>query len=218
MDILIVAATGQEIAPTLEHLKVENSNTGDLFAANENISVLVTGVGMVATAYHLAKTLSNKKYDLLINVGIAGSFAKDIQLGEVVLVEVDIIADLGAQDKDDFLSAEELNLVRRGDVKFKSNPASLNQLSHLRVVKAITVNTVHGNKASIGKIVNRLRPDIETMEGAAFHYACEKSGVEGLQIRSISNYVEERNKDAWDIPLAIKNLNNELIKFVESLI
>ena len=39
--------------------------------------------------------------------------------------------------------------------------------TNLNHVKAITVNTVHGNEDSISKIINRLNPDIETMEGAA---------------------------------------------------
>jgi len=39
-----------------------------------------------------------------------------------------------------------------------------------------------------------------------------------LQIRSISNYVEPRNKDNWDLPLAISNLNNTLIELITSLL
>jgi futalosine hydrolase len=42
-------------------------------------------------------------------------------------------------------------------------------------------------------------------------------GVKCLQIRSISNYVELRNKENWNIPLAINNLNIELEKIINSL-
>ena len=38
-----------------------------------------------------------------------------------------------------------------------------------------------------------------------------------LQLRSISNYVEERNKANWDIPLAIKNLNDKLSEVIDVL-
>ena len=44
-----------------------------------------------------------------------------------------------------------------------------------------------------------------------------QENVSFLQIRSISNYVEERNKDNWDIPIAIKNLNSTLIDIFEAL-
>jgi futalosine hydrolase len=50
-------------------------------------------------------------------------------------------------------------------------------------------------------------PQIESMEGAAFFYACRQLNVPCLQIRAVSNYVEKRNRDNWHIGLAIKNLN-----------
>jgi len=49
------------------------------------------------------------------------------------------------------------------------------------------------------------------MEGAAFHYACLKEKVPYAEIRSISNYVEKRDRSKWNIPLAIKNLNDFFI-------
>jgi futalosine hydrolase len=33
-----------------------------------------------------------------------------------------------------------------------------------------------------------------------------------MEIRSISNYVERRNKENWDLKLSLKNLNQELLK------
>jgi futalosine hydrolase len=34
----------------------------------------------------------------------------------------------------------------------------------------------------------------------------------------VSNYVEKRNRDNWDIQLAIKNLNNFAIELVSQII
>lgn len=55
------------------------------------------------------------------------------------------------------------------------------------------------------------------MEGAAFFYACLLAGVPFLQIRSISNRVEPRNRTAWDIPSAIQNLNQTLMEMLEGM-
>ena len=63
----------------------------------------------------------------------------------------------------------------------------------------------------------RLNPQIETMEGAAFFMTCQRFNVECIQLRSISNYVEKRNKSNWDIPKAIKNLNIELKNILNNL-
>ena len=55
------------------------------------------------------------------------------------------------------------------------------------------------------------------MEGAAFFLACLLSEVPFLEIRSISNFVEPRNREAWDLPLAIDNLNVALIELIKTL-
>jgi futalosine hydrolase len=75
---------------------------------------------------------------------------------------------------------------------------------------------VHGAEASIQKIRDKY-PEIqvESMEGAAFFYACLAAGVPFAEIRSISNRVEPRNRDAWDLPLAIRNLNGVLVGMLE---
>ena len=72
MKILVIAATSQEIAPFLK-----------LNSINE---VLICGVGIPSTVYHLTKKLLEEKYDLVINVGLAGAFDKDLLLGEAVIV------------------------------------------------------------------------------------------------------------------------------------
>jgi futalosine hydrolase len=56
------------------------------------------------------------------------------------------------------------------------------------------------------------------MEGAAFFYACRQMNVHGMQIRAVSNYVEKRNREAWNIGLAIKNLNTFAIDLVSRII
>jgi len=204
MQILIVAATADEIAPLTSH-----------FADNYPFDILITGVGMVATAFALGKHLALKQYDLVINLGIAGSFDRSIPLGEVVEITEDRIAELGAQDDEVFLSIEALGF---GESCFNPSKKLADFGIAVKQAKAITVNTVHGHEDSISKISQRLQPQLETMEGAAFFYACKQAGVNCIQIRSVSNYVEKRNRDAWKIGLAIKNLNTFAIGFVEQLI
>ena len=214
MKILIVAATQSEIEPlfsvTSDELQVMSSTNSEL---NTQYSILVTGVGMVATAFALGRHLATHQYDLAINLGIAGSFDRSLDLGEVVEVTTDILAELGAEDDEDFLSIEQLGL---GESVFTASTTlsgifnqqhidSSNLL--LKHTTGITVNTVHGNEQAIEKITNRLDVQVESMEGAAFFYACRKAGIPCIQIRAVSNYVEKRNRDGWQIGLAIKNLN-----------
>ena len=70
---------------------------------------------------------------------------------------------------------------------------------------------------TISKISQRESPEIESMEGASVFKVCEEFNVSCIQIRSISNKVEKRNKDNWDLDLAIRNLNIEVEKIIDNL-
>ena len=206
MKTLIVAATEAEIAPTLAQFNL----SGNSFIETEKFDVLITGVGMVATAFALGQKLQ-QNYSLVLNVGIAGSFDKHISLGQVVNIVNDTFAELGAEDHEDFISLPQLGF---GENSFKNNTL---YATGLKTVSGITVNKVHGNAKSIEQTIKRYQPATESMEGAAVFYACQKLNISALQIRSISNYVEPRNRANWQIGLAVKNLNDWLINFIEKL-
>ena len=210
MKILVVAATLSEIAELHQHFNRPPAT----FTSTPGFDLLVTGVGMTATAYALGKHLS-ANYDLVLNLGIAGCFDHSVPLGAVLNINRDEFSELGAEDGDVFRSIDELGF---GKSKFESNCTSgVKMLNNLPKVHGITVNTVHGQQQHIAEIKKRLNPITESMEGAAVFYACEQAAVPCLQIRSISNYVEERNKAAWNIGLAIKNLNNWAIEFLTNV-
>ncbi len=192
MNVLIVVATKSEITSV-------NS---------KKYPVLITGVGMINTAINLSKELMNNDYSMVINMGIAGSFLDDLNNGEVVEVIEDCFSDIGFQDGDSFSEFTDFDLK----IKYKVNPKT-----KLRKVRGITVNTVHGNQESISGIIKRLNPDIESMEGASVFKVCEEFNLPCIQIRSISNKVEKRNKKKWDLELAIKKLNIEVDKIIENL-
>lgn len=203
MKLLVVAATQAEIAPTLAHFEIASNS----FIETENFDVLITGVGMVATAFSLGQKLS-KQYNLVLNVGIAGSFDREIALGEVVNITHDTFAELGAEDYDNFITLPQLGF---GENTFSSTTEIV---LDLKKMKGITVNKVHGNAQSIEKTIQRYQPQTESMEGAAVFYACQQLDIPALQIRSISNYVEPRNRESWQIGLAVKNLNDWLVDFI----
>jgi futalosine hydrolase len=172
---------------------------------------------MVATAFALGKHLSANKYDLVLNLGIAGSFDRSIALGEVVEITNDTLAELGAEDDNEFLSIDTMGF---GEGRFYPSKKltdlyNLFNTFNLKQAAAITVNTVHGNEASIKKVTERLHPQVESMEGAAFFYACKQMDIPCLQIRAVSNYVEKRNRENWNIGLAIKNLNTFAVEFLK---
>lgn len=200
MNILIVAATSPEFGPEPIH-------------PHHRIETFLTGVGLSQTAYTLGKKLNNYKPDLCIQIGIAGAYDHSISIGETVIVKQDCFADLGANDRDgSFLHLTEIlpcNPLNPFEQEYLI-PAMPVIHTSLVMVNAISVNTVHGNQEAIDLAIKKYHPQIETMEGAAFFAVCMTMGIPCIQLRSISNFVEPRNRASWKIGLAIKNLHAAL--------
>jgi futalosine hydrolase len=205
MHILIVSATQFEVKPLLDLLKIEQPVMGINAAGRQinghNVQVLITGVGMVNTAFMMGRHIT-VQYDLIINAGVCGAFNRDLQLGQLVNVTQDVLSELGAEDGDDFLTYDQMGLP--GEHMFSYHFQHLpTAIDSLKKVKGITVNTVHGNDASIKKIRQLYNADVESMEGAAFFSSCYNGSHHYVQIRAISNYVEKRDKSKCRWLLAI---------------
>lgn len=227
MRILVIVATVEEVSLLISEFgitisELEENQKSRLFQFKSEIEhpkfeILVTGVGMVATAFALGKHLATHQYDLVINLGICGSFNRGIAIGDVLEITEDTFSELGAEDDGDFLSLEQMGFGEGTfhPTKKLADLYNLFNTFNLQQATAITVNTVHGNEESINKVAQRLDVQLESMEGAAFFYACKQMNVPCLQIRAVSNYVEKRNRDNWQIGLAIKNLNTFAVEFVK---
>jgi futalosine hydrolase len=200
MKTLVVSATEMEVKQAKDALP--------------GVEFLVTGAGMVNTAYKLGKHLATHSYDFIINAGVCGCFNVNYKLGTVLNISVDAFADLGADDNGRFIDLFGLNLVDKNERPFTDgliinfSPAPFGSLEE---VIGITVNTASGNQQQIDLLIEQYKPVTESMEGAAFAYVCELENAKYVQIRAISNYVEPRNKENWKMGLAVKNLNEYLI-------
>jgi len=223
MKILIVSATDAEADALKKIPELKSCRDGYVLGECE-ISVLVTGVGCVATSWAMAKWLSaNPSPDLAVNIGIAGSYRNEIKIGEVVVPVEDCFADSGIEDNGRFLTLAEAGLADPDKFPFKKGKIEAgNQfvetaINRMKPVNAITVNTASGTLQTIEKLFKKYNPDIETMEGAAFFYICSGEKIPFLALRSISNKVEPRNKGNWDIRLALDNLSGKLKDYILSL-
>lgn len=216
MHILLVAATPFEISPCLQWLSADFQQPAEgmyLYKALQ-VQVLITGVGSTATAFQLGLALGQKRPHWALNAGIAGAFDPQLPIGTVVQVGQERFGDLGVEEADGrFTDLEELGF---SPVGLLSNPHP--PIPNLPISQGLTVNKVHGTATSIRQIQDKY-PDVqvESMEGAAFFYACLAAGVPFAEIRSISNRVEPRNREAWNLPLAIKHLNEVLMGMLKQL-
>ena len=208
MRILLIAATEAEVQPFM--------------AANPGFDVLITGAGVPSTIYRLQKRIQQTHYDLIIQAGIAGSFCKEVKLAQTVLVKQDAFGDLGAELEEEFTTIFDAGLADKNEFPFEDgwlvNKNEMLNNASLTVVKGVTVNKVSDDTLQKYQLDKQFAPEVESMEGAALHYVCLQERIPFIQLRTVSNPVGERNKTKWKMKEAIKNLNNELSKLVNTLI
>ncbi|HUX59243.1 MAG TPA: futalosine hydrolase [Bacteroidales bacterium] len=221
--ILYVTATSFE-ADSIKKIRGMMTVPGGYRFGDFEINLLVSGVGSFATSWAMKQWISiNEKPDLVINVGIAGSYNDEIMIGDVVMPLSDCFADSGIEDGADFLTLPEAGLTSAnefpfiGGLLFADNQYSGQMKTILNPVRAITVNTTTGSEITRDKLLKKFNPDIETMEGATFFYICVMEKLPFLAVRAISNRVELRNKSNWNIPLALKNLSEKLNEVILTL-
>lgn len=204
MQILVIAATEMEIAPFL--------------MTNSAIDTLITGAGSPDTMYHLLKRVHQIDYDMVIQAGICGSFSEENILGSSVIVQQDFFADIGVHEKNNFYSLFDMGLAMPDNFPYNNGwlvykHAVIDKID-LKKVKGITVNTVNDNIEQANMFMQKYLPDVESMEGAVLHYVCLQEDIPFIQLRSISNFVGERDKSKWMMKEAISSLNTELKKII----
>lgn len=225
MKITIIAATKMEVQPLIQELGLMIEGNQSFYSSSSgDIHVLITGMGMMQTATHLAIYAIQNDRDLFIDAGVAGAFNRDIAIGEVVQVISETYGDFGVEDGDDFKDFYDLGFLDLKEDEFEHgllHPYGVsgfiqNELPY-RKVSSLTVNKVHGKDESIQVIMKKYPADIENMEGLAFFNVLNVLKKPCIEIRSISNYVERRNKENWDLGLSVKNLNQSLLQLIQKI-
>ena len=218
MKIVITAATKAEWLSASLNIKpvytTEGSPINRLFHES--------GVGMLSTAVSLTRLIIVYKPDLIIQVGIAGTFDQKLKLGKVICVDEEVLGDMGVEENKNWKDIFDLDLEQKNSAPFKKGKlpnAFLKKYNVLKLpeVKAVTVNEISTNDNRIQQIIKKYHPVIESMEGAALHYVCREMEIPFIQIRSISNYIGDRNKNNWKLKEAIAHLNKTILKYVDKL-
>jgi futalosine hydrolase len=202
------------------------------------VTVLATGVGGPAAAAGTAAclaaaTTAGAQFDLVVAVGVGGGFPGQAGIGDVVIADRMIAADLGAQTPPagepapgvpeagpGFLDLAELGL---GPSALTPHPGIVTQLAQtmdgvgrpVRVGTIVSVATVTGTDARAGELAARHDPLAEAMEGYGVAIAASAFGVPFAEVRSISNPVGRRDRARWDLPAAMSALSGVSVLLAE---
>jgi len=213
MNVLVIAATDRE----LSGLKEISFTRPSLM-----VHTAVTGVGLLPSTYAIMQLIARLKPDLIIQVGIAGSFNPTLVFGTAVTVKQEMLADMGVYETDGYHDIFELGLAEKNMPPFEQG-AIVNHHDHLiesaslPVVSAVSVNEISTSAEKINVFAEKYKADIESMEGAALHYVCAMQQIPFIQIRGISNLVGERDKTKWKIPESMLAATNACINLINKI-
>jgi futalosine hydrolase len=213
MNVLVIAATDRE----LTGLKEISFTRPSLM-----VHTAVTGVGLLPSSYAIMQLIARLKPDLIIQVGIAGSFNPTLVLGTAVTVRQEMLADMGVYESDGYHDIFDLGLAEKNMPPFEQG-AIVNHHDHLiesaslPAVSAVSVNEISTSTEKINVFAEKYKADIESMEGAALHYVCAMQQIPFIQIRGISNLVGERDKTKWKIPESMLAATNACINLINKI-
>ncbi|MFM1775221.1 MAG: futalosine hydrolase [Bacteroidota bacterium] len=216
MRVIITAATNLELDGCAK-------KASQVFKKSKlKISFHATGIGMLASGVKLAQLTTTQKPDLIIQMGIAGSYSKKEPLGKVMVIASESIADLGVRENGSFKDLFETGLQKENEAPFKKRKLTNPTIKSLNVLKsdlvaAVTINEITTSAKRIKEIIEAHNPVLESMEGAALHYVGGLTKTPFIQIRAISNYVGERNKAKWKLKESIEQLEAYVITYLAAL-
>ena len=155
--------------------------------------------------------------------GLPGAYSSSAKIGTVYQVNAEIFGLLGVEDEENYLSLFDLGLQDPDSFPYEGGwlinrkPPVTVTLKKLPVARGVTVSLIYTHRDTIETLKQMYHADLESMEGAAFFYACLAEGIPFIEIRSVSNYVAERDKSQWNIPAAIQNLDKALDHLLREL-
>jgi futalosine hydrolase len=223
MRILITAAEEEELITAKQAFNsLSKSEQNSL-----EVTYMLTGIGSTSTSYKLTKMLveSTPPFAIAVNIGIAGSFSDDYPIGSVARVEKEYFGDLGFETYSGFQTLFDYKILDADTHPFKGGalttpelmPEAEKILKKFGKATAVTVQTVSGLPEKRAQLQLGFKPQIESMEGAAFFYVCLLEKIPFVELRSVSNEVGERDRSKWNIPLALSQLRESVKELLQSL-
>lgn len=236
--IIVTASTPLELSQLIaETSALAVDGAGPLRAFRGTVSgreviLAVTGIGKVNAASALTALLERFTPELVVNIGCGGAFpGKGLGLGELAIATGEQLADEGVLTPEGWRGLELIGIPvceLRGERIFNTIPlppdlaASALSLAVERGFRAVagpflTVSTCSGTRARGEELLRRFPGICENMEGGALAQVALIYDVPFLEVRGISNMVEDRNLARWDLKRAVSEAQRFLLAYLEVL-
>jgi futalosine hydrolase len=190
--------------------------SGDVLAAG--VGPAAAAVGASAALALARATVPYSPYDVVISAGIGGGFQPVAPVGSVVVADMIVAADLGAETPGGFVSVTGLGFGRVEHPTHRKLSLAATRALDAVHAPVLTVSTVTGSAERAAALAAR-HPGAaaEAMEGFGVAEAAAAHGVPVLEIRTISNPVGPRDRAGWQIGRALAALTGAFWKLTPLL-
>ena len=238
-NVLIIAAVSEELHGLGDRMEVSSQTRagGKLRIrgrlAGQTICLLETGPGLVNTALTLTAAIEAVRPALVIQTGCAGAFQEaGLVWGDIGIASKEIDAQFGVEipGEDAIVSPLPFPILEKGKLSVKNvypiDP-SLVEMAHsalketmpdksvrIGVGPFVTVVTVTATDARAKRLHGKYAALMENMEGAAAAHVCMRYDIPFVEIRSVSNRVGCRDKNAWNLPLAFNRASQAVYSMI----
>ncbi|MGQ9569498.1 MAG: futalosine hydrolase [Thermodesulfovibrionales bacterium] len=202
---------------------------------NKPVVYIISGIGKTNASIGTILLIEKFSPLMIINFGVGGTYpSSGLKIGDIAVAEKEIYGDEGVFLKDGFHTIKAIGiplLVKnrsRYFNEFKLDKKLSKKAAHSSLITRyascltiktgpfLTLSTCTGTLKRVKELEKRFHAICENMEGAAVAHICTLYGVPMLEIRGISNLVEDRNKKKWDIKLASENCQKAILEFLKN--
>jgi futalosine hydrolase len=170
------------------------------------------GMGKTNVASGVAALLEREPVRGVIGFGVAGAYpGSGLEVGDVALATACVYGDEGVDAPGGWISTEGIGiplLHREGERRFNDFPLNPARVERARAALAaagiraaagpfVTVSACSGTALRGEELARRFGALCEGMEGAALAHVCALYGVPCLEVRGVSNHVEDRDLTRW---------------------
>jgi futalosine hydrolase len=232
-NIALIAPTpieSREIRPGIKPLSdAAESVITKGFLHGKSILFSHCGIGKVNAAHSVTLLLEEQRPEILILFGIGGAYAQ-AGVGDVLIAESENYGEEGVMTSDGWKPMEFTGFpLLKNDMEYFNTFVMDRKLSQLAIEVSkdiglkvhsgnfITVSQCSGTRKTGEEIRERFNGICENMEGAAVAHICAKYKVPMIEIRGISNIIEDRDLKKWNIPLAVSNCSKAVNEVVRRL-
>jgi futalosine hydrolase len=200
---------------------------------DRRILLCIGGMGKINAAHAATLMLTQFKPSAIVVFGIGGAYpSSGARVGDIAIANEEIAGDEGVLTQEGFKDAEYIGiplLKTSTSVIYSTYAApehlvkeSLRSLSErqdavpgkVHVGTFITLSACTGTAERARELEERHHGLCENMEGAAVAQIAVLHGIPWLEVRGISNIVEDRNVKTWDIPKAAQSVQQAIIRIV----